>query len=105
MCHVTCNPPELLHVPCDTVVQVAQELIRTFVTPSDRVRLILSDDTEKSFSSDFVFADDDVKEQMLQLLTARASKARALFATVKADLQAAFHLLDSADDSPLSCVR
>ena len=86
-------------------MQVAQELIRTFVTPLDRLRLILSDDTEKTFSSHFVVADNTVKQEMLQLLDARASKARALFATAKADLQAAFHLLDSARDAGSTCVR
>jgi hypothetical protein len=78
------------------VLQVAQELVRTFVTPVDRVCLVLSDDVELSPPIELVFALDSVRDGMLQRLQARAARGdRALFPSAKADLQAAFHALDS----------
>ncbi len=78
------------------MLQVAQELVRTFVTPVDRVCLVLSDDVELSPPIELVFALDSVRDGMLQRLQARAARGdRALFPSAKADLQAAFHALDS----------
>jgi hypothetical protein len=82
------------------VLQVADELIRSFVTPLDRVCLRLSDDTEPASSIELLQAVQHVTDRMLQRLAARAARReRSLFPSAKADLQAAFHFLDSARDA------
>jgi hypothetical protein len=83
--------------PCS---QVAEELLRTYVTTLDRICLKLSDDAEAAAPMEFVSATQDVRDMMLQRLAARATRReRSLFPSAKADLQAAFHFLDSANDA------
>ena len=78
------------------MLQVAQELVLTFVTALDRVCLVLSDDSELPPPIELVFAVDRVRDGMLQRLQARATRGdRALFPSAKADLQASFNFLDS----------
>jgi hypothetical protein len=75
------------------------------VSPLDRVCLVLSDDTNVPPPIELVLARSDVKHSMLQLLDARAAKSdRALYPRAKADLQAAFHFLDSAREATSTCV-
>jgi hypothetical protein len=83
-----------------TAAQVAEELIRTFVTPLDRICLRLSDDAEAASTIELVQGTEYVRGKMLQRLAARAARReRSLFPSAKADLQAAFHFLDSAVDA------
>jgi hypothetical protein len=82
------------------VLQVADQLVRSFVTPLDRVCLRLSDDTEPASPIELAHAVQHVTDRMLQRLAARAARReRSLFPSAKADLQAAFHFLDSAHDA------
>jgi hypothetical protein len=82
------------------VLQVADQLVRSFVTPLDRVCLRLSDDTEPASRIELAHAVQHVTDSMLQRLAARAARReRSLFPSAKADLQAAFHFLDSAHDA------